>query len=34
MVELRKITKDNYEECLKLSVSDNQKILFHQPFTI
>lgn len=25
MVELRKITKDNYEECLKLSVADNQK---------
>lgn len=25
MVELSKITKDNYEECLKLSVSDNQK---------
>ena len=25
MVELRKITKDNYEECLKLNVADNQK---------
>lgn len=25
MVELRKITKDNYEECLNLSVADNQK---------
>lgn len=24
-VELREITKDNYEECLKLSVADNQK---------
>lgn len=25
MVELREITKDNYEECLKLTVADNQK---------
>lgn len=25
MVELRKITKDNFEECLQLSVADNQK---------
>lgn len=25
MVELRKITKDNYEECLNLSVADYQK---------
>ena len=25
MVELKEITKDNYEECLNLSVADNQK---------
>lgn len=25
MVELREITRDNYEECLKLSVADHQK---------
>ena len=25
MVELREITKDDYEECLKLTVADNQK---------
>ena len=25
MVEFRKITEDNYDDCLKLSVSDNQK---------
>ena len=25
MVELKEITKDNYEECLNLSVDDNQK---------
>lgn len=25
MVELRKITKENYEECLRLSVADSQK---------
>ena len=25
MIELRKITKDNYEECLNLSVADSQK---------
>lgn len=25
MVELRKITKENYEECLKLNVAENQK---------
>ena len=25
MVELRAITKENYEECLKLSVADSQK---------
>jgi len=25
MIELRKITKDNYDECLKLQVSDEQK---------
>lgn len=27
MVELREITKDDYEECLKLTVADNQKKL-------
>ena len=25
MVELREVTKDNYEECLNLNVADNQK---------
>ena len=34
MVELREITKDDYEECLKLTVADNQKTLFHQPFSL
>ena len=26
MIELRKITKDNYEACLNLNVADNQKV--------
>lgn len=34
MVELREITKDDYVECLKLTVADNQKTLFHQPFSL
>ena len=30
MVKLKEITKENYEECLSLSVANSQKILSHQ----